>query len=339
AQAAPAAPKPSAAPRNYELIVTEEALGRWIAAMEGAELVAFDTETTALDPMQALLVGLSFATEAGRAAYVPVEHRYAGVPEQLGIDTVLGVLKPWFEDERRRKVAQNAKYDRHVLANHGVEVRGLAHDTLLESYVLESSARHDMDSLAERYLGVKGISYDEVTGKGAPRIPFDQVELERARDYAAEDADLTLQLHGALYPRIAADEKLGFVYGRIEMPVLAVLWRMERNGVLIDDGQLETQGRELGAKMMQLEQRAYTEAGQRFNLNSPKQICEILFDKLKIPVIKKTASGAPSTDEEVLEKLALDYPLPKTLLDYRMLSKLKSTYTDKLPRMVNPKTG
>ena len=339
AQAAPAAPKPSAAPRNYELIVTEEALRRWLETMERAELVAFDTETTDLDPMRALLVGLSFATEAGRAAYVPVEHRYAGAPDQLKIDAVLAILRPWFADERRRKVAQNAKYDRHVLANHGVEVRGLVHDTLLESYVLESSARHDMDSLAERHLGVKGLSYDQVTGKGAPRISFDQVELERARDYAAEDADLTLQLHGALHPKIEADGKLAFVYGTIEMPVLSVLFRMERNGVLVDAAQLEAQGRELGGKMMQLEQRAYNEAGQPFNLNSPKQICEILFDKLEIPVIKKTASGAPSTDEEVLEKLALDYPLPKTLLDYRMLSKLKSTYTDKLPRMVNPRTG
>jgi DNA polymerase I len=339
APAAPAPPPASRAPRSYELILGEDALRKWLAAMDAAELVAFDTETTGLDPMQALLVGLSFATEAGRAAYVPVEHRYAGAPEQLKIGTVLGILRPWFEDERRRKVAQNAKYDRHVLANHGVELRGLVHDTLLQSYVLESSARHDMDSLAERHLGVKGLSYDQVTGKGAPRISFDQVELERARDYAAEDADLTLQLHDVLYPRIAADEKLAFVYDRIEMPVVGVLYRMERNGVLLDAAQLETQGRELGQKMMQLEQRAYNEAGQPFNLNSPKQICEILFDKLKIPVIKKTASGAPSTDEEVLEKLALDYPLPKTLLDYRMLSKLKSTYTDKLPRMVNPKTG
>jgi DNA polymerase I len=340
AQGQPApAPPVERAPRNYELIVTEEALRRWLAAMEGAELVAFDTETTSLDPMQALLVGLSFATEAGRAAYVPVEHRYAGAPDQLKIETVLAILKPWFASETRRKVAQNAKYDRHILANHGVEVRGLTHDTLLESYVLESSARHDMDSLAERHLGVKGLSYDQVTGKGAPRISFDQVELERARDYAAEDADLTLQLHRVLYPRIEADDKLAFVYDKIEMPVVAVLYRMERNGVLLDGAQLETQGRELGQKMMQLEQRAYNEAGQPFNLNSPKQICEILFDKLKLPVTKKTASGAPSTDEEVLEKLALDYPLPKTLLDYRMLSKLKSTYTDKLPRMVNPRTG
>jgi DNA polymerase I len=339
-QAQPAAAPPAnRAPRNYELIVTEDALGRWLASMESAELVAFDTETTSLDQMQALLVGLSFATGSGRAAYVPVEHRYAGVPDQLRIETVLRILKPWFESERHRKVAQNAKYDRHVLANHGVEVRGLVHDTLLQSYVLESSARHDMDSLAERHLGVKGLSYDQVTGKGAPRISFDQVELERARDYAAEDADLTLQLHGVLYPKIEADEKLAFVYEKIEIPVVGVLYRMERNGVLLDAQQLEAQGRELGQKMMELEQRAYREAGQPFNLNSPKQICEILFDKLKIPVIKKTASGAPSTDEEVLEKLALDYPLPKTLLDYRMLSKLKSTYTDKLPRMVNPRTG
>jgi DNA polymerase I len=339
AEPAPAPPPPERAPRNYELIATEEALGRWLSTMESAELVAFDTETTSLEPMQALLVGLSFATDAGRAAYVPVGHRYAGAPEQLKPEAALAVLKPWFESEARRKVAQNAKYDRHVLANHGVELRGLAHDTLLESYVLESSARHDMDSLAERHLGLKGLSYDAVTGKGAPRISFEQVEVGRACEYASEDADLTLQLHRVLHPRIAADEKLAHVYDRIEMPVLGVLYRMERNGVLLDAAQLETQGRELGQKMLDLEQKAYKEAGQPFNLNSPKQICEILFDKLELPVAKKTASGAPSTDEEVLEKLALDYPLPKTLLDYRMLSKLKSTYTDKLPRMVNPRTG
>jgi len=326
-------------PRHYENILSEADLRRWLSAFEAAELTAFDTETTSLDQMQAQLVGLSFATDAGKAAYVPITHRYAGAPAQLPLGTVLAVLKPWFESERHKKLAQNAKYDQHVLANHGVTVRGLAHDTLLESYVLESNARHDMDSLAERHLGVHTIAYDDVTGKGAQRIEFDQVDIARACEYAAEDADITLQLHRVLHPRIAADEKLAYVYGRIEMPVSAVLLRMERNGVLLDAAQLDAQSRELGQKMLDLEQKAYREAGQPFNLNSPKQICEILFDGLKLPVLKKTASGAPSTDEDVLEKLALDYPLPRTLLDYRMLSKLKSTYTDKLPRMVNPRTG
>ncbi len=336
AQAKPPSERP---PRNYETLLTEDDLRRWLSEIESAELTSFDTETTSLDPMQAQLVGLSFAARPGLAAYLPLAHRYAGAPEQLKLDTALAMLRPWFENAERRKLAQNAKYDQHLLANHGVTVRGLAHDTLLESYVIESSARHDMDSLAERHLGVRTITYDEVTGKGVQRIPFEQVEIGRACEYAAEDADITLQLHRVLYPRIEADEKLAYVYNRIEMPVLQVLLRMERNGVLLDAAQLEAQGRELGQKMMELERRAHQEAGQPFNLNSPKQICEILFDRLKIPVLKKTASGAPSTDEDVLERLALDYPLPKTLLEYRMLSKLKSTYTDKLPRMVNPRTG
>jgi DNA polymerase-1 len=336
--AVPPSPKETR-PHSYENVLTESDLRRWLSALEAAELTAFDTETTSLDQMQAQLVGLSFATDTSSAAYVPIAHRYAGAPAQLSLQTVLAVLRPWFENERHQKLAQNAKYDEHVLANLGVTVRGLAHDTLLESYVLESNARHDMDSLAERHLGVRVIAYDEVTGKGAQRIDFDQVDIARACEYAAEDADITLQLHRTLYPRIAADEKLAYVYGAIEIPVSSVLLRMERNGVLLDAAQLEAQGRELGQKMIDLEQKAYREAGQPFNLNSPKQICDILFERLKLPVLKKTASGAPSTDEDVLEKLALDYPLPRTLLDYRMLSKLKSTYTDKLPRMVNPRTG
>jgi DNA polymerase-1 len=345
AQAEPmpgAAPAVAAVPRGactYETVVTEADLARWLAILESAALTSFDTETTSLDPMQARLVGLSFSTEAGRAVYVPTGHNYAGAPTQLPLETVLAAVKPWFENENHKKLAQNAKYDQHVLANHGVEVRGLVHDTLLQSYVLQSNARHDMDSLSERHLGIKTITYDEVTGTGAKRIPFEQVEVDRASEYAAEDADITLRLHEVLHRQLAADEKLNYVYARIEMPVREVLFRMERNGVLLNAGLLEEQSRELGQKMLEIEQRAHKEAGQPFNLNSPKQICEILFDRLKLPVLKKTSSGGASTDEEVLEKLALDYPLPKILLEYRTLSKLKSTYTDKLPRMVNPRTG
>jgi DNA polymerase-1 len=333
------APPPAETPRNYETLLAEADLARWVAKIEGAESVSVDTETTSLDPFAAELVGLSFAIEPGEAAYLPVAHRYAGAPEQIGVERALAALRPWLEDPSRRKIGQNLKYDQHVLANHGVRLAGVAHDTLLQSYVLDSQARHDMDALAERYLGLKTITYDEVTGKGASRIGFEEVDVARATEYSAEDADVTLRLHRVLYPRVAADEKLKYVYESIEMPVREVLFRMERNGVLVDAGLLDQQGRSLGQKMLELEERAHREAGQPFNLNSPKQIGEIFFERLKLPVVKKTPSGAPSTDEDVLEKLALDYPLPKTLLEYRALSKLKSTYTDKLPRMVNPKTG
>jgi DNA polymerase-1 len=333
------APPPAETPRNYETLLAEADLARWVAKIEGAESVSVDTETTSLDPFAAELVGLSFAIEPGEAAYLPVAHRYAGAPEQIGVERALAALRPWLEDPSRRKIGQNLKYDQHVLANYGVRLAGVAHDTLLQSYVLDSQARHDMDALAERYLGLKTITYDEVTGKGASRIGFEEVDVARATEYSAEDADVTLRLHRVLYPRVAADEKLKYVYESIEMPVREVLFRMERNGVLVDAGLLDQQGRSLGQKMLELEERAHREAGQPFNLNSPKQIGEIFFERLKLPVVKKTPSGAPSTDEDVLEKLALDYPLPKTLLEYRALSKLKSTYTDKLPRMVNPKTG
>jgi len=289
--------------------------------------------------MTAKVVGLSFCVEAGEACYIPLAHRYPGAPDQLDLDRTLGRLKPWFESAKHRKVGQNAKYDRHVLANHGIDVAGVVHDTLLESYVLESHQRHDMDSLAMRHLGAKTILFEEVAGKGASMIPFDQVSVERATEYSAEDADVTFQLHGALGPRIEADAKLAYVYGAIEIPVTTVLLEMERHGVLIDSALLATQGGELGAKMMELEAKAHELAGQPFNLGSPKQLGEILFGKLQLPVVKKTPSGAPSTDEEVLEKLALDHPLPKALLEHRGLAKLKSTYTDKLPRMVNPATG
>jgi DNA polymerase-1 len=266
-------------------------------------------------------------------------HRYPGAPDQLSLADTLARLKPWFEDASRAKVAQNAKYDMHVLANHGIRVAGVLHDTLLQSYVLESHKPHDMDSMAMRHLGVKTITYEEVAGKGAGQIGFDQVSVETATQYSAEDADITLQLHLALSPQVTADEKLARVYRDIEMPVMPVLLAMERHGVLIDSRRLEAQSAELGQKMLVLEREAHELAGQPFNVNSPKQLQEILFEKHGLPVIKKTPSGTPSTDEEVLEQLALDHPLPKRILDYRGLSKLKSTYTDKLPRMVNPRTG
>ncbi|TMH74148.1 MAG: DNA polymerase I [Betaproteobacteria bacterium] len=325
--------------RRYETLAEEADLARWLKDLEAAELVAFDTETTSLDPMQARLVGMSFCVVAGRAAYLPLEHNYAGAPGQLGVERALAMLKPWLENEERKKLGQNIKYDQHVLANHGIVLRGIAHDTLLESYVLESHARHDMDSLASRHLGLKTLSYDEVTGTGAGRIPFEQVDIARAAAYAAEDADLTLRIHRALLPKIEAAEKLAYVYGSIELPAREVLFRMERDGVLIDAAQLEAMSHELGQKMLELEGKAHKEAGQPFNLGSPKQIAEIFFEKKGMPVIKKTPSGAPSTDEDVLEKLALDHPLAKMLLDHREISKLKSTYTDKLPKMVNPRTG
>jgi DNA polymerase-1 len=338
-----AAPAPAIAvaemARNYETLLTAADLERWLERIARADAVSFDTETTSLDPFAAELVGVSFAIEPGEAAYLAIAHRGPGAPEQLGVERAVALLKPWLEDASKRKLGQNLKYDQHVLANHGVRLAGVVHDTLLQSYVLESSARHDMDALAERYLGLKTITYDEVTGKGAQRIGFEQVDVQRATEYSAEDADVTLRLHQALYPKLAADEKLKRVYETIEMPVREVLFRMERTGVLVDAARLDAQSRELGQKMIELEQKACAEAGQPFNLNSPKQIGEIFFERLKLPVVKKTPSGAPSTDEDVLEKLALDYPLPKTLLEYRSVSKLKSTYTDKLPRMVNSKTG
>jgi DNA polymerase-1 len=326
-------------PRHYEVVRDETALARWIGAIERAELVSFDIETTAVDPMQARIVGLAFAVEPGHACYIPLAHRYAGAPDQLDAEATIARLARWYADPARRKVGQNVKFDQHVLANHGVALAGVAHDTLLESYVLESHKPHDMDSLAWRHLDVKTLSYDDVTGKGASRIEFDQVPVERAGEYAAEDADVTLQVHRALHPRIAQDEKLSRIYSTIEMPVREVLFRMERNGVLIDAAVLVEQGRELAERVVALEQQAYAAAGQPFNLGSPRQLCEVLFTMLKLPVIKKTATGQPSTDEEVLEALAADHALPKLLLEHRALAKLKSTYTDKLPQMINARTG
>jgi len=315
------------------------AFARWRDAIARAELVAFDTETTSLDPLAARIVGLSFAVLPGQACYIPLGHRYPGAPDQLALDDVLGQLAPWFADPTKKKLGQNVKYDEHVLANHGLALAGVAHDTLLQSYVLEAHKPHDMDSLAWRHLNVKTIAYAEVTGKGASRIGFDQVSVEDATAYSAEDADVTLQLHRALYPRLAADAKLDHVYTAIELPVRAVLFAMERTGVLLDAALLGAQSRELGERVLALEQQAYAVAGQPFNLASPKQLGEILFEKMKLPVVKKTATGQPSTDEDVLQELAADYPLPKLLLEHRALSKLKSTYTDKLPQMVNPRTG
>ncbi|MGH8723077.1 MAG: DNA polymerase, partial [Burkholderiales bacterium] len=324
--------------RAYVTLGDEPALQDWLQKMEQAELVGFDTETTALEPMAAQLVGMSFAF-GDRAAYLPLAHQYPGAPKQIGVARALALLKPWLQSAPHRKVGQNLKFDAHVLANHGVALAGIAHDTLLESYVLEVHERHDLDSLSQRHLGWKTIGYDEVTGKGAARIEFSSVSVERATAYAAEDADCALAVHAALHPRIAAEEKLRHVYETIEMPVMGVLLKMERNGVLLDGAKLEQQSHELGKEMLQKEQDAYQAAGQPFNLNSPRQIQEILFDKQGLPVKKKTPKGQPSTDEDVLEELALDFPLPRLLLEYRGLAKLKSTYTDKLPRMVNAHTG
>lgn len=326
-------------PVTYQMILTKSELDDWLVRLDTAPLVSVDSETTSLNPMQAKLVGISFCIESHHAAYVPLMHHYTGVPQQLALETVLNRLKPWLENAEKPKLGQNLKYDKHVFANHGIQLNGIVHDTLLQSYVLESHRPHNMDSLALRHLDVKTISYDDVTGKGANRIGFDEVALDIATQYAAEDADITLRLHQTLYPGIQKDERLNYIYREIEMPVLDVLFEIERNGVLLDYKLLQKQSHELGEKLQTLEQQAHTLAGQPFNLNSPKQIQEILFTQLKLPVIKKTPTGVPSTDEDVLQQLALDYPLPKLLLDYRGLAKLKSTYTDKLPLMMDRNTG
>jgi DNA polymerase-1 len=331
---------PFVATRRYETVVDDAALDKWIAKLEAAPIATLDTETTSLDPMAAELVGISISAAPGEGAYIPLTHRYAGVPPQLATAHVLEKMRRWLEDPKKLKVGQNAKYDRHIFANHGVMVQGVVHDTLLQSYVLQSHQRHDMDALATRFLGATGLlQYADVAGKGAAMIPFDQVDVERATAYSAEDADVTLQLHGALYPRVAKDPKLKFIYDEVEIPVAGVLLTMERNGVLVDTQMLLRQGNELGQKMLELERRSHELAGGPFNLASPKQLCDILFERLKLKVVKKTPSGSPSVDEEVLEKLAEDHPICKTLLEHRGISKLKSTYTDKLPKMVNPKTG
>ena len=325
--------------RSYRTISTHTQLDEVIAAINVAELTCFDTETTSLDPMTAKIVGLSFAWQPFDAVYIPLAHRYPGAPEQLPFDATLAKLKPWFEDASKQKLAQNAKYDEHILLNAGIQVRGVAHDTLLADYVLESHKPHDMDSMALRFLDEKTIKFEDVAGKGAKQIGFDEVDIERATEYSAEDADVTLRLHDAIYPLVAADAKLNYIYQCIELPTREVLVRIERNGVLVDGALLQKQSHELGLQVNALEQKAYELAGQPFNLGSPKQLGEILFVKLGLPVKRKTATGQPSTDEEVLSELADDFPLPKLLLEHRSLSKLKSTYTDKLPKMVNPNTG
>ena len=325
--------------RAYETILTNAQLDTWLAKLSAAQLICFDTETTSLDPMSAKIVGVSFSVNAGEAAYIPLTHDYFDAPEQLKLDETLGKLKPLLENPNLKKIGQNLKYDMHVLANHGIVLRGIAHDTLLQSYVLESHKGHGMDELSERHLGITPISFEQVAGKGAKQVGFNQVTVETASEYAAEDADITLQLHQALHPQVVSDEKLNFIYSQIEMPSMEILFTIERNGVLIDNNMLNRQSNEIGMKLMTLEKQAHELAGQPFNLGSPKQLQEILFGKLGIKPTKKTPSGAPSTDEDVLQELALDYPLPKVLLEYRGLAKLKSTYTDKLPKMINPKTG
>ena len=326
--------------KNYQLILTESELTAWIEKINHADLVAVDTETTSLDYMRAQLVGISLSTAPGEAAYIPFAHDYMGAPEQLKPEFVLDSLKPYLEDPALKKVGQNLKYDMSVLAQHGITLRGIAFDTMLESYVLDSVAsRHDMDSLALNYLNEETIKFADVAGKGAAQITFNQVPLEQAAPYAAEDADITLRLHQVLWPRVAGEAALKKVFEEIELPLVPVLSRIERTGALVDDTLLFQQSQELSERLAELETQAWDLAGQQFNLASPKQLGEILFEKLQIPVLKKTAKGAPSTKEEVLQELALDYPLPKVLLEHRGLAKLKSTYTDKLPTMINPVTG
>jgi DNA polymerase-1 len=324
---------------RYETILTDAQLDDWIARLSIAPAYALDTETTGLDPMQAELVGMSFAITAGVAAYLPLGHSYAGVPAQLDRAAVLAKLKPLLENPAPRIIGQNLKFDRHIFANAGIALGGAIDDTLLQSYVIEAHQSHELGNLAMRHLGLATISYDDVTGKGAARIGFEQVAIERASEYAAEDADVTLRVRDALAPQIAASDKLDYVYRQIELPVATILFRMERNGVLLDKSLLAIQSGELGRKMLELEQRAYQEAGQPFNLGSPKQIGDILFTQKGLPVVKKTPGGAPSTDEDTLEQLALDHPIARAILDYRGMAKLKSTYTDKLPLMIHPATG
>ena len=339
AQAAAPQGEPGAHRTGYETLLSWDAFDAWLARINAASLTAFDTETTGLDPLAARLVGMSFATTEGEAAYLPLAHGYADAPAQLPLAEVLDKLRPWLESDAHRKLGQNLKYDAHILANHGIALAGIAEDTLLESYVLESDKPHDMDSLASRHLGLKTLTYTEVCGKGAKQIGFGEVELTRATEYAAEDADITLRLHNALSAQLAAEPGLAALYRDIELPTARVLFEMERTGVLIDDFLLAQHSEELGRRLHALELQAHELAGQPFNLGSPKQLGEILFTKLGLPVVKKTATGQPSTDEDVLSQLAEDYPLPKLLLEHRSLAKLKNTYTDKLPQMVNPRTG
>jgi len=323
---------------QYETVLTWEQLALWETRLAGAELVALDTETTSLDAMRAEIVGLSLCAEEGVAAYVPLGHSYPGAPVQLPREAVLERLKPWLENPAAHKVGQHVKYDRHVFANHGIEVQGYVHDTMLQSYVLEVHKPHSLASLAERHLGRGGISFEDLCGKGAGQIGFDQVDIEKAAEYACEDADQTLCVHRVLWPRLQTESGLAFIY-QLEIDSSEALYRIERNGVQIDAATLATQSNALGQRILQLEEEAHALAGQVFNLSSPKQIGEIFFGKLGLPVVKKTATGAPSTDEEVLEKLAEDFPLPAKILEHRGLAKLKGTYTDKLAQLALPRTG
>jgi DNA polymerase-1 len=323
---------------RYDTVLDWSVFEVWLAKIQAAELVAFDTETTSLDAMVAQVVGLSFSVQTGEAAYIPLAHDYADAPPQLPRDEVLARLKGWFEDGTRAKLGQHIKYDRHVMANHGIEVRGYRHDTMLQSYVLEVHKPHGLSSLAERHTGRSGLSYEDLCGKGAHQIRFSQVAVERAARYSCEDSDLTLAVHQVLWPQLQADDRLRGIY-ELEIASSEALYRIERNGVLIDGPTLQQQSHELGQRIVQLEAQAYEIAGQPFNLGSPKQLGEIFFDKLGLPVVKKTATGARSTDEEVLEKLAEDYPLPAKILEHRSLSKLKGTYTDKLAQMALPRDG
>ncbi|MCY3426316.1 DNA polymerase I [Klebsiella oxytoca] len=325
---------------NYVTILDEQTLLTWIENLKKAPLFAFDTETDSLDNVSANMVGLSFAIEPGVAAYVPVAHDYLDAPDQIPRDRVLELLKPLLEDDKVLKVGQNLKYDRGVLANYGIELRGIAFDTMLESYILDSVAgRHDMDSLSDRWLKHKTITFEEIAGKGKNQLTFNQIALEEAGRYAAEDADVTLQLHLKMWPELQQNEGPLNVFKNIEMPLVPVLSRVERNGVKIDPAVLHAHSQEIAKRLIELEKKAYDIAGEEFNLSSPKQLQTILFEKQGIKPLKKTPGGAPSTSEEVLEELALDYPLPKVILEYRGLAKLKSTYTDKLPLMISPKTG
>ncbi|MDM4767208.1 DNA polymerase I [Pelomonas sp. SE-A7] len=334
------APAPAAdVNRQYDTILDWAAYDRWLARLNGAALSGLDTETDSLDPMRARIVGISFSDKVGEAAYIPLRHNGPDAPAQLPMDEVLARLKPWLEDESKPKLGQNIKYDTHVFANHGITVRGYRYDTMLESYVLEAHKTHGLEALADRHLGRHGLSYEDLCGKGAHQIPFAQVDVAKASEYSCEDSEMCLGVHELLMPRIEAEAGLKFVYEQIEMPASALLARIERNGVLIDAARLQAQSHELAQRLVKLEQEAYELAGQPFNMGSPKQIGEILFNKLGLPVVKKTATGAPSTDEEVLDKLAEDYPLPAKILEYRGLAKLKSTYTDKLPLQVNADTG
>jgi DNA polymerase-1 len=329
-----------AQPRNYQKILSQEAFDVWLARLAAAPLVSFDTETDSLDYMRARIVGLSLAIAPGEAAYVPLGHDYAGAPQQLDRDQVLTALKPWIEDAALPKLGHHLKFDTHILANYGIDLRGQRYDSMLESYVLNSVAtRHDMDSTAEKYLGIKTIHYEDVAGKGAKQITFNQVDVDRATEYAAEDADVTLRLHQAIWPQIEALPRLKSLYETIEQPLVAVLYRMERAGVLVDRALLEAQSHELAARMLELQAQAHAEAGGPFNVDSPKQLQEILFGKLGLPVLRKTPTGQPSTAEDVLEELAHSFALPRLILEYRGVAKLKSTYTDKLPEQIDDETG